>query len=190
MGMNKTNTRVGRDQDVGLENRTLMHDSMACSCWSKYLRAAIGIVGAVQLPVPQRGSIKSLCILDVSLQRLVNFGSGTSPEHFPLLHKLLAVITMRPYVLGCDLAPSHEILEGRKSNEGERDPGEQDAKITPEVIFGVEDDGADGLGHVVDGEPEPVLVEPDLQLRWQDSDGNIYQDPDSDTVSSNATGFK
>ena len=82
--------------------------------------------------------------------------------------------------LGRDLTSAHEKLEHGKRNEGKRHPGEQDAKITSKVIFGVEDDGADRLRHVVDGETEPVFVEPDLQLRRQDSDGNIYQDPVSD----------
>lgn len=144
------------------------------------------------LPVSQRISIKSLSTLNISLQRLVNFSSGTSPELFPLTHEFLVVIIiiMCLCVLRRNLASAHEILEQRKSDEGERHPGEQDAKITSKMIFSVEDDGADGLGHVVDGEPESVLVEPDLQLCRQDSDGNIYQDPVSDTVSSNSIGSK
>jgi hypothetical protein len=63
---------------------------------------------------------------------------------------------------GCDLAFTHEILECGKSNEGERNPGEQDAKVLSKVVLGVEDDGADNLRHVVDGEYEAILVKPDF----------------------------
>ena len=91
------------------------------------------------------------------------YGPPTSrpPRRCNLARTVLSGL-LQALFFGCDLAFAHEILECGKSNEGERSPGEQDAKVLSKVVLGVEDDGADNLRHVVDGESEAILVEPDL----------------------------
>lgn len=63
-----------------------------------------------------------------------------------------------------DRSPADDIRRDRDGDDREGSPCDQDAAVEANVVFGVEEDCADGTGRVVKGHADVVPVDLGLQL--------------------------